>query len=87
MDGSCVRLSPKCLPQSGHAVRAEYITRLIGPFAAKDLLGFIEYARSIIEQQALAIVASGGCKKNVADARFRKAVSYTHLTLPTNREV
>ena len=42
---------------------------------------------SAVERQSLASVLSPSCARPVADGWPLMSVSYTHLTLPTNREV
>src|SRR5690242_3781500 len=66
-------MSAERLPQSGQAVRAKHLARLVGSLAAKYLSGFIKCAGSIVEKRPPALVASRDRKKNVADAGIGKA--------------
>ena len=59
--------------------------------------GLVEFCRSLTEEFKIEIISTGGTLKTLQESKVSAveiseftnfpAVSYTHLTLPTNREV
>ena len=68
----------------GHVVEVIHGISAPGPAACERCSGSMKRALST---PAIVFKGSGWAKKDARDASRSKSVSYTHLTLPTNREV
>ena len=63
----------------------EEIKYAIQAYLAKDEFG--EYRIPAVRQRPVLLMGAPGIGKTAVMEQVARAVSYTHLTLPTNREV